>query len=1004
MPSQLYVGIDIGSVSLKTVVVSSSDEAALPGDFLGPRRAGDVYAWFGPYTRTQGRPRDAANAVLDALRQSAGRALAGIRLTGSAAQPIASEWDLPHENEFLALARGAGVVFPGVRTVLEMGGETSKFLRLDPDPSGRPTLVDYDANGDCAAGTGSFIDQQATRLGCAVEEVADMVAGVTRIPKIAGRCSVFAKSDMIHAQQRGFRPEEVLAGLCDAVARNFRASVAKSRRIVAPAVFVGGLAANSAVLGALRRAFGVEEELLVPDHHAHSAALGAAVIEREAATHRLPREMRIDASPWGGMPRLTMERVVLLRDRVSHVLTQPCIEGRVAFLGIDVGSVSTNLAVIDADGNVLWELYVRTKARPIEVVRDALQQMAEELGDRVVINGVGTTGSGRELIGTLVGADTVKDEITAHTRGARFVAEKYLHSDVDTILEIGGQDAKYIRLQDGVVVDFTMNDACAAGTGSFLEERAGELNVSIVDEFASMALSSNRPVRLGERCTVFMERDVYACLGQGAPVPDIAAGLAYSVVQNYVHRVVRGRPIDGVIFFQGGTAYNDAVAAAFSQVLDTTVIVPPYNGVIGAIGAALLAREWAQTTARKTTFRGTALKRLKYGLREFTCQGCQNYCSIQEFTVEGERSYWGDQCSDRFRKRQRTEIQPVTEDLYRLYHDLLPGDISSSHGPTVGIPRTMHAIELLPFWHAFFGHLGWSTLTSPWTNKTLADRGVEATVAEPCFPVKVAHGHVSWLLEQGVDHVFMPAIIDRATSHAHTESFVCVWGQTLPYVLRCAPGLDRLAQRLIAPTLRFRSGNAAVMHELALSLARFGVSRRMVEGALGEARQHHADFAAKLRAAGRDAMQALAREGRPGIVLVGRPYNVYDGMVCLDVPRKLRDTYGIDVIPMDFLDVDAVDIRGIVPRMYWNYGRRIVAAARVTAGENLNLIHVSNFKCGPDSFIKHYLYRAGGKPFLTLHFDGHANDAGIMTRCEAFLESKGMLRRENQAHASCEAA
>jgi predicted CoA-substrate-specific enzyme activase len=908
---------------------------------------------------------------------------------------VASAWDVAHENEFLALARGVAALIPAARTVLEMGGETSKFLLLEPDGSGM-SLRDYEANGDCAAGTGSFIDQQAVRLGCAVEDIGDMVARATRTPKIAGRCSVFAKSDMIHAQQRGFTPDEVLAGLCDAVARNFRASVTKSRKVVTPAVFVGGVAGNSAVLAALRRAFSLETELFVPAHHAHLTALGAALLESAAAAPRLPGSSVAPLASWGSMPRLSMERVELLRNRTSGV--DPLLPGerRPAFLGIDVGSVSTNLAVVDDKGGVLWELYVRTRARPIEVVRDALRRMDQELGDCIRITGVGATGSGRELIGALVGADVVKDEITAHKTGACFVAAEYLGSGVDTILEIGGQDAKYIRVQDGVVVDFTMNDACAAGTGSFLEERAGELGVSIVDEFARLALSSDRPVRLGERCTVFMERDVNGYLRQGAPIKDIAAGLAYSVVQNYVNRVVRGRPIDGVVFFQGGTAYNDAVAAAFSEVVGATIVVPPYNGVIGAIGVALLARDWARESRQSTAFRGLALDRVSYGLREFTCRGCQNFCSIQEFTVEGEKSYWGDQCSDRFRSRQRVLDQPVTNDLYRRYLDSLPHGSAPSRGPVIGIPRVIHFVELLPFWRGFFDHLGLSTLISPWTSKALADRGVESTVAEPCFPVKVSHGHLSWLMDQGVDAVFLPAIIDRATTHQHTESFACVWGQTLPHVMRASPALRGLRDRVIAPALRFRSP-PSVGQELALALARFGVSRTDVDAALAHAARIQDGFAEGLRAAGREALGALHRAARPGVVLVGRPYNIYDRLICLDVPSKLRDTYGVDVIPMDFLDLESVSIQEILPGMYWSYGRRIIAAAKVTASDDLlNLIYISNFKCGPDSFIKHYIYRAGRKPFLTLHFDGHANDAGIMTRCEAFLESKGMMGRRTR--------
>ena len=289
----------------------------------------------------------------------------------------------------------------------------------------------------------------------------------------------------------------------------------------------------------------------------------------------------------GVRERHPLLKLALLPD-TRHLTPDTCIE---AYLGIDIGSVSTNLVVIDADGNLLKEIYLRTQGRPIEVVDRGLKEIEAELADSLDIRGVGTTGSGRELIGELVGADTVNDEITAHKTGSMHVCKQMGMDPVDTIFEIGGQDSKFIRIDKGVVVDFTMNEACAAGTGSFLEEQAEKLGISIKEEFAELALASASPARLGERCTVFMERDVTGLMHKGAEVGDLAAGLAYSVALNYLNRVVRGRKIGKVIFFQGGTAYNDAVAAAFSQFLGKQIIVPPHNGVIGAIGMALIARD-----------------------------------------------------------------------------------------------------------------------------------------------------------------------------------------------------------------------------------------------------------------------------------------------------------------------------------------------------------------------------------------------------------------------------
>ncbi|MCK5618420.1 MAG: CoA activase, partial [Candidatus Krumholzibacteria bacterium] len=399
---------------------------------------------------------------------------------------------------------------------------------------------------------------------------------------------------------------------------------------------------------------------------------------------------------------------------------------------------------------------------------------------------MGTTGSGRELIGELVGADTVNDEITAHKTGAEFIAGTMLECQPDTIFEIGGQDSKYISIENGVVVDFTMNEACAAGTGSFLEERAEELGISIKGEFAQLALSSPAPVKLGERCTVFMQQDVAAFQQRGAVKEDLTAGLAYSIVYNYLNRVVRGRKIGDVIFFQGGTAYNDAIAAAFAKVLDKEIIVPPYNGVIGAVGVALLAREKATVLKRQSSFRGFGLENVDYTLREFTCKACSNFCNMQEFTVEGEKTYWGDQCSDKFRRKQVSEKKPVIDDLLTMRRDLLFADYDPEVAgkATIGLPRSMYIFEHFPLWNAFFRELGYRVLLSDETNSKIIRWGIESSVAEPCLPIQAYHGHVRQLLNEDVDWLFIPNMINADTPFPEVNSYYCSWGQTLPFVVR----------------------------------------------------------------------------------------------------------------------------------------------------------------------------------------------------------------------------
>ncbi len=539
---------------------------------------------------------------------------------------MAEARDAQSENEFKAIACAVSRLYPHVQTVFEIGGESSKYLRLAEGRKFQQAtgsngntyatgILDYSTSGDCAAGTGSFLDQQATRLQYRVEEIGEVVAQAKCAARIAGRCSVFAKSDMIHAQQKGYSTEEVLKGLCEAVARNFKSNIVRGKAVKAPVALIGAVSQNRGVVQALAEGFRLKtEDLFVPQEYAWLGAIGCALLEREQKNEAVNRKrstpLRIEKPDEKGnshLGRLSLEKVLLLRDHPEASRTEALPgygEKTSTYLGIDIGSVSTNLALLDERGRLLHGIYLRTAGRPIDVVQEGMQEIDHLFGKRILIRGVGTTGSGRELIGELVGADTVNDEITAHKTGAMYVHEKLVKNrataefdganefaNVDTIFEIGGQDSKFISIDNGVVVDFAMNEACAAGTGSFLEEQAERMGIQIKDEFAMQAMASESPARLGERCTVFMERDVTAWMQRGASISDLAAGLAYSVAVNYLNRVVRGRKIGKVIYFQGGTAYNDAVAAAFSQLLGKRVIVPPHNGIIGAIGMALIAQE-----------------------------------------------------------------------------------------------------------------------------------------------------------------------------------------------------------------------------------------------------------------------------------------------------------------------------------------------------------------------------------------------------------------------------
>ena len=1059
----INIGLDIGAVSLKLAAIGGPDDGPRfrslveqsPTFYRATFPESSPFAGralvLSRYRRLQGSPIQSTFDLLKELYDHVQEeSVEGIRVTGSGSQLIAKVLGIYFENEFRAIAKGFRTFYPQVRTVFEMGGEASKYLRLDPNVTGKHLgIVDYQTSGECAAGTGSFIDQQATRLLYSIEQVGPAACAASCAARIAGRCSVFAKTDMIHAQQKGYSTDQILRGLCDAVARNYKSSLVKGRAVVPPVAFIGGVAMNEGVRNALCEAFKLKEsDLLIPDHYAWVGALGAAMLESEEyrkrsfkRIHQL-RQHEAARKNFSCTEPLSMQNVLLLRDRTeqkaSGVRCQVPAEEQVlgsrsqlpgkeqvpdvrsqvsgkntpgeaaasdtwhltpgtlieSYLGIDIGSVSTNLVVIDAKGNLLKEIYLRTQGRPIEVVDRGLKEIEAELGSLLDIRGVGTTGSGRELIGELVGADTVNDEITAHKTGSMHVCNQMGMEPVDTIFEIGGQDSKFIRIDKGVVVDFTMNEACAAGTGSFLEEQAEKLGISIKEEFAELALASLSPARLGERCTVFMERDVTGLMHKGAEVGDLAAGLAYSVALNYLNRVVRGRKIGKVIFFQGGTAYNDAVAAAFSQILGKQIIVPPHNGVIGAIGMALIARDRKKDSGQPSRFRGYDLSRVDFTTREFVCQACSNFCDMKEFNIEGQRTFWGDKCSDKFRKRARTDRQPVIEDLIEWREKLLEEVLLPPRdGRTVGIPRTMFYYDRFPFWCAYFQELGFDVVVSSPTDRKISMAGEELSIAQPCFPVKVAHGHVQDLIEKCADYILLPNAINAEAPEGRVDSFLCPWNQTLPFVVRAAPALESAGAKYLSPTVHFRMGFRHVEKQLAEFASGLGVKPRINAEAVRAAYAAQESFNEALLQAGAEALAKLQKTGEPALVLVGRPYNLFDRSVNCDIPRKLRTLYGVNVLPMEVLPLDEEDITDVNPNMYWNSGRRILAAARLTRRyPNLHLVYISNFKCGPDSYIKSFLDDAAGKPSLVLQFDGHSNDAGFITRCEAYLDSKGFLR------------
>ncbi len=978
MSSQdLYLGIDVGSVSVNLVVIDAQDNIIEE-----------------QYIRHHAHPMQRAAEAIQQVVDNYGRErICGLAATGNGGRTVVRILGGDFVNEVVAQATASRRLFPEVKTVIEIGGEDSKLIFIEnSQQKGSGEVADFAMNAACAAGTGSFLDQQASRLGLDIEEFGQLALQSEHPPRVAGRCSVFAKTDMIHLQQKATPEHDIVAGLCFALARNFKSTVGSGVDITPPLAFHGGLAANPGMVRAIKEVFETDDDqLVIPEHFAAMGAIGAVFKARESGI-QMPdldklEELRcyqVHAGDEKDLEPLSIEKSTI---EPSRLVTPTVAPGQKipAYLGVDIGSISTCLAVIDTDTNVLAKEYLMTAGRPLEAVQEGLRRIGEKYGDIFDIRGVGTTGSGRYFIGDVIGADIIKNEITAHARGALQIAP-----DVDTIFEIGGQDSKFTSLQEGTVVDFAMNKVCAAGTGSFLEEQAERLDISIKDEFADLAFKSQAPANLGERCTVFMETQVTRHQQSGAIKEDICAGLAYSIVFNYLNRVVEHGRIGDRIFFQGGTALNRAVVAAFEKVTGKPIIVPPDNEVIGAIGCALLAMD--EDTGAGSNFKGFGLSELSYEMESFICKDCPNECEINKVTIEGQEPlFYGSRCGKYDVKKQKKPR--VGPDLFKERERMLmnayqPPRALPPDAPRVGIPRALEFHELYPLWHAFLTELGCEVVLSSPTNKHIIDRGVQHSVVETCFPMKLMLGHTLDVLDKGIDYIFLPSVINLAKKDpGMTDAFLCPYSQSVAYTLEAAIDFAAQGVKVLKPVVYLSLGRNHMIKALTKVAEELGRTKRDVTRAVDAGLQALAKFEAGCQARGRQVLAELD-PNQIAIVLVSRSYNGCDLGANLQLPKKLADL-GALAIPMDFLPLEEVRLPRDWFNMFWGYGQKILSAAEIIANDDrLHSIYLTNFGCGPDSFLIRFFHeRLGTEPSLTIEIDEHSADAGMITRCEAFLDS-----------------
>jgi predicted CoA-substrate-specific enzyme activase len=996
---KFYIGIDVGSTSSDVVVLDSAGKSVLCD-----------------YQRTKGKPIETVRLQLDKIfRQINSSDIVLAVATGSTGRFLAKLLDIPFINEVPAQAAAICHLYPQFQqaTIIEMGGQDSKLIFLSTE-QGHGRVRDFTLNTVCAAGTGSFLDQQAQRLGVNIEgEFGQMALQSKSIPRMAGRCSVFAKTDMIHLQQQATPNCDIIAGLCMALARNLKSDLGCGRQIIPPIIFTGGVAANIGVVWALEKVFQLNHgQLVVPEHHFFTGAIGAVLIAKLRAitggnngrmciekidSYLKKRGSVLQSAPrreFLGRPALTGPNSPAYEQMLS--ITSEPIE---AYLGVDVGSISTKATVVDKKYRLIAKHYMMTAGNPLEAVRTALDIVGKKVAGKVKIMGAATTGSGRYLTGDFIGADVVINEISAQAKGAAIV-----NPDVDTIFEIGGQDSKYISLEHGVVVDFAMNHACAAGTGSFLEEQAQRLDISINGEFEELALGCKEPLKLGERCTVFMESDLLSYQQQGAKTSELVAGLSYSIVENYLNRVVGRRKIGENICFQGGTAFNKAVWAAFEKVVAKPVMVPDHHEVTGAIGAAAIAAEYmkkrrgTRDERRETSFRGFEnVSSCEYKVESFTCEHCPNHCEIKKVQLpDAEPLYYGSRC-DRYNLKKKTKTAKGLGAFEYRRQMLLEcaglDDIRRAKDEgrrTIGIPMALHNWQLLPLFTRFFRALGFEVVLSQWTDKRIIRMGVESVNAQPCFPVKVAYGHIAELIEKKVDYIFLPSIVSMTASYPQNKSNqLCPYVQSLVYQAQAAFNSKLGDAKILTAPIRMGEGDRLLRKSFITLGRKLGISASVVRKAIKEGFSAQGRFDRALVKKGKEILDQIGPQQRL-FVLVSRPYNGCDEGLSLQLSKKL-DQLGVKAIPMDMLPLDQAQLtdQSLHSRVYWTYGQKILRAAEIIKNDpRLFAIYLSNFGCGPDSFLLTFFKDImAQKPCLLLELDEHSADAGVITRLEAFLDS-----------------
>ena len=917
--------------------------------------------------------------------------------------------DLVHTyNSQVAIIAAARNLCKEAVSVLHIGAEKFMLIKLDENGNYQSTRT----NTSCAAGTGSFLDQQAARLNLSgIEELCELAKQNTHeVPFIASRCAVFANTDIIHAQQRGFTVSAICNSLCLGLAENIFNTVFNQEAPLLPLLMSGGVSRNMIVKDYLEKR--LKTRFLQNDDSHLFGAIGAALmlLAENCEPVQLKSSSLEDLLIQPGIERQYFHKPLSLK--LSHypefsnggsfrfkapvsghpsevevdIYKESWIpEVYKVYAGIDIGSTSTKAILIEETGKPVAGFYTYTVGKPLSAVMsllEAIEFVFEEKNAEVKILGLGTTGSGRKFIGKILNADLIVDEITSHARAAY-----ELNPLTDTIIEIGGQDAKFTLMHEGNVTFSQMNSVCAAGTGSFLQEQAKKLGCSLSD-YASMAENSVSPLA-SDRCAVFMERDIIQLLNNGYKVNEILATALHSVTANYLQKVATEALIGKHICFQGATAKNRSLVAAFEQRLEKPIYVSKYCHLTGALGTALLLKEQSNT---ETRFRGIGFYHEVVPVETETCTLCTNRCCISIADVSGEKVAFGFMCGRDYNTQHFVSTNKSGFDLIKDRVNVFPPvkTRNPQKNITIGIPAALHMFEELPLWKRFFSNLSIRTVTSEEYHDSLKT-GRCLAGAEFCSPINSVFGHVVYLSGK-TDYIFLPVLLQTNGDPKEDRDLYCYYTQystSLVYTMK----INDIPNKCLSPLLNFPKGKfhvARKLHQCLRPVLKGGISYLTVFNAFNEALTWYSDRKIHL---GDTFKQQFQPEKDISVVLLGRPYIVLSKTLNKGIP-DIFNSLGIKSFYQDMIlseNHNSEDFSVLLEKVPWYFVSRILEAAKIIAhSRNLYPVLITAFKCAPDSFIIEYFKRIFNdchKPYLILQIDEHDSNLGYETRIEAAVRS-----------------